>query len=129
LLHQKKRRSEALPTNELHGRVDYNCATDELLPRNQSAHLDFLKAISMALGMKTTLIIEDTILKKAKEQAAARDTTVSELVNQSLRSYLHATSAAAGSARAFSMPVFGQPAARAASVTPAQLAELRDDGR
>lgn len=79
--------------------------------------------------MKTTLIIEDTILKKAKEQAAARDTTVSELVNQSLRSYLHATSATVGQSRAFSMPVFGQPAARAAAVTPSQLAELRDDGR
>lgn len=79
--------------------------------------------------MKTTLIIEDTILKKAKEQAAARDTTVSELVNQSLRSYLHATAAPAGQPRAFSMPVFGQAASRATSVTPAQLAELRDDGR
>lgn len=83
----------------------------------------------MALDMKTTLIIEDTILKKAKEQAAARDTTVSELVNQSLRSYLHATAAPAGQPRAFSMPVFGQAATRAASVAPAQLAELRDDGR
>ena len=79
--------------------------------------------------MKTTLIIEDTILKKAKEQAAARDTTVSELVNQSLRSYLHATSATLGQARAFSMPVYGQTAARAATVTPAQMAELRDQGR
>jgi hypothetical protein len=81
------------------------------------------------MSMKTTLIIEDTILKKAKEQAAARDTTVSELVNQSLRAYLHATSATAGQARTFSMPVFGQGAPRAASVSPAQLAELRDDGR
>lgn len=83
----------------------------------------------MAYDMKTTLIIEDTILKKAKEQAAVRDTTVSELVNQSLRSYLHATSASAGPTRAFSMPVFGQAAVRGTTVTPAQLAELRDDGR
>ena len=79
--------------------------------------------------MKTTLIIEDTILKKAKQQAAARDTTVSELVNQSLRSYLHATSATKGQASAFSMPVYGQAASRAATVTPAQMAELRDQGR
>jgi hypothetical protein len=79
--------------------------------------------------MKTTLIIEDTILKKAKEQAAARDTTVSELVNQSLRAYLHAASATAGQTHVFSMPVFGQATPRAASVSPAQLAELRDDGR
>lgn len=79
--------------------------------------------------MKTTLIIEDAILKKAREQAVARDTTVSELVNQSLRSYLHATSIAAESAQTFLMPVFGQTAMRTASATPAQLAELRDDGR
>lgn len=79
--------------------------------------------------MKTTLIIDDSILKKAKEQAAARDTTVSELVNQSLRSYLHASQAAAGEVRAFSMPVFGQTASHARGVSPARLAELRDDGR
>ena len=79
--------------------------------------------------MKTTLIIEDTILKKAKEQAAARDTTVSELVNQSLRSYLHAPQTPVGEVRAFSMPVFGQAAGSVPSVSPTQMAELRDDGR
>lgn len=79
--------------------------------------------------MKTTLILEDTILKKAKEQAAARETTVSELVNQSLRSYLHAPQTSGGELRAFSMPVFGQAATPGAGVSPAELAELRDDGR
>lgn len=83
----------------------------------------------MALVMKTTLIIEDTILKKAKEQAATRDTTVSELVNQALRSYLHASPAKAGDGRAFSMPVFGPAARTLSGVSPAQMAELRDDGR
>ena len=83
----------------------------------------------MAYFMKTTLILEDTILKKAREQAAARDTTVSELVNQSLRSYLHAPQTPAGEARVFSMPVFGQVAHTAPGVSPAQMAELRDDGR
>ena len=83
----------------------------------------------MALDMKTTLIIEDTILRKAKEQAAARDTTVSELVNQSLRSYLHAPLAPAGEARVFSMPVFGNAARTGTGISPAQMAELRDDGR
>ena len=91
--------------------------------------LDFFKAISMALTMKTTLMIEDTILKKAKEQAAVRDTTVSELVNQSLRSYLHASPTSAGEVRAFSMPVFGQAARVTPGVSPGQMAELRDDGR
>jgi hypothetical protein len=79
--------------------------------------------------VKTTLIIEDTIFKKAKEQAAARDTTVSELVSQSLRAYLHAPQASSDAPRVFSMPVFGQPSRPAPPVSPAQLAELRDDGR
>ena len=83
----------------------------------------------MVHNMKTTLIIEDTILKKAKEQAAARDTTVSELVNQSLRSYLHAPLTPAGEARVFTMPVFGNPASGGGGISPAQIAELRDDGR
>lgn len=83
----------------------------------------------MAFIMKTTLMIDDTILKKAKEQAAARDTTVSELVNQSLRAYLLATPANADEIRPFSMPVFGPAARSITGVSPAQMAELRDDGR
>ena len=83
----------------------------------------------MALGMKTTLIIEDTILKKAKEQAAARDTTVSELVNKSLRAYLNAPSGGTGGNPAFSMPVYGQNLAAGVGASAEQLAELRDDGR
>lgn len=79
--------------------------------------------------MKTTLIIEDTLLKKAKEQAAVRDTTVSELVNQSLRAYLQATTASADDVRPFSMPVFGRTGPASTGVSPAQMAELRDDGR
>lgn len=79
--------------------------------------------------MKTTLMIEDSILKKAKEQAAARDTTVSEIVNQSLRSYLHALQGPTGEPRVFSMPVYGQASQSRTGVSPAQLAELRDDGR
>jgi hypothetical protein len=80
--------------------------------------------------MKTTLLIEDSLLKKAKEQAAARDSTVSELVNQSLRAYLAASQVPAGEARSFSMPVFGPPSSvSAVTVSPAELAALRDDGR
>jgi hypothetical protein len=86
-------------------------------------------AISMAYYMKTTLMIDDSLLRKAKEQAAARDTTVSELVNQSLRSYLHAASAAAAQPRAFSMPVFGRATDRTIGTSSAELANLRDDGR
>lgn len=78
--------------------------------------------------MKTTPLIEDDLLKKARAQAAVRGTTMSESVNQSLRTYLHASSSAS-SARLFSMPVFGQTAPRVPGICPAHLAELRDDGR
>lgn len=80
--------------------------------------------------MKTTLMIDDVILKKAKEQAAARDTTVSELVNQSLRAYLHPAQAGPGRAVRFSMPVYaGTAGSSIAAITTEQIAELRDDGR
>lgn len=91
--------------------------------------IDIFKAISMVSFMKTTLVIEESILKKAKAHAAAYDTTVSELVNRSLRSYLQASQSLANEPRIFAMPVFGQAAQTAAGVSPAQLADLRDDGR
>jgi hypothetical protein len=93
------------------------------------SEFDIYKAISKAASMKTTLIIEDSILKKAKEQAAARDTTVSELVNKSLRAYLTPTPSAVGVDRSFSMPVYGHNLAEGAGANPEQLAALRDDGR
>jgi hypothetical protein len=79
--------------------------------------------------MKTTLIIDDSVLRRAKKHAATCDTTVSELVTQSLLSYLHSCEATAAEARPFSMPVFGQPSVDHPGVSPARLAELRDDGR
>lgn len=79
--------------------------------------------------MKTTLIIEDMILKKAKEQAAARDTTVSELVNKSLRAYLNTAPGDARQNRSFSMPVYGQNLPIATGASAERMAELRDDGR
>jgi hypothetical protein len=78
--------------------------------------------------MKTTLIIDDVILKKAREQAAVRDLTVSEVVNQSLRAYLHPV-AAVGQTANFSMPVYGSAAQPGRGITPGQIAELRDEGR
>jgi hypothetical protein len=78
--------------------------------------------------MKTTLLIEDDLPKKAKARAAVRGTTMSELVNQSLRTYLHA-SPSASPARLFSLPVFGQTVPWVPGICPAHLAELRDHGR
>lgn len=38
--------------------------------------------------MKTTLVIDDTVLARLKREAAARRTTVSALVESALRAYL-----------------------------------------
>lgn len=91
--------------------------------------LDTIRAIIKVSDMKTTLMIDDVILKKAKEQAAARDTTVSELVNQSLRAYLHSPKSGGNPVVSFSMPTFGHAGNSVGGVTTEQIAELRDDGR
>ncbi len=83
----------------------------------------------MGFAMKTTLMIEDSVLRLAKQHAAARDTTVSEIVNQSLRTYLHSRETAATDVQPFSIPVYGKFQTHAPGVSPAQLADLRDDGR
>lgn len=70
--------------------------------------------------MKTALLIEDDLLKKAKAQAAVRGTTMSESVNHSLRPYLSASSSAS-SARLFFMLVFGRTAPRVCLAYPAAV--------
>jgi hypothetical protein len=42
----------------------------------------------MVFHMKTTLIIDDNIMKRLREEAAKRKTTISELVEASLRLFL-----------------------------------------
>lgn len=39
----------------------------------------------MVFHMKTTLIIHDDVIKRLREEAAKRDTTISELVEAALR--------------------------------------------
>ena len=78
--------------------------------------------------MKTTLLIEDAVFRRVKERAAAMDTTMSDLVTQSLRFYLDSLGSRAQGAQPFSMPVFKGRRKAASSVSPARLAELRDDG-
>lgn len=78
--------------------------------------------------MRTTLIIEDPLFREAKQKAVATGTTLSELMNSALRRFLFAP---AGDSRdkadRFSMPVFGD--LEKLHQNPAQLAELRDEGR
>ena len=82
----------------------------------------------MYVCMRTTLIIEDPLFREAKQKAAASGTTLSELMNSALRRFLFAPAGnSPGKTEKFSMPVFGEQ--EALHQTPAQLAELRDEGR
>ena len=58
----------------------------------------------MRIRMRTTLVIDDRLLRKAKEQAASRGMTLSELVTQALRSLLAERPT---SRRRFTMPTYG----------------------
>lgn len=42
----------------------------------------------MVFHMKTTLMVHDDVMKRVKEQAARRGTTISEIVESALRRYL-----------------------------------------
>ena len=42
----------------------------------------------MFIDMRTTLVLDDSLLKQAKRRAAERNTTVSEVVNDALRASL-----------------------------------------
>jgi hypothetical protein len=49
----------------------------------------------MITCMRTTLVIDDTLLRQAKRRAAERDLTVSDVVNEALRESFRETSVAA----------------------------------
>ena len=57
-------------------------------------------------AMRTTLIIDDDLLRQAKRLAAERNVTVSSLVNEALREALRRPLEALAP---FSMPTYGRP--------------------
>ena len=57
----------------------------------------------MIIRMRTTLIVDDALLRKAKEHAARRGVSLSELVTQALRDLLAERSRPR---RRFMMPTF-----------------------
>ena len=63
----------------------------------------------MLSPMRSTVIIEDELFKKAKRRAAERGTTLSDLVNQALRESFAKPDAAAPP---FRMTTFGDPKAK-----------------
>ena len=78
-----------------------------------------------ALAMRTTIILNDKLVAEAKRLAAARNTTLSEIVNEALRERL-ARPSASGSTQTFRMPVF-QGEGRRLDSTPAELARMDED--
>jgi hypothetical protein len=82
----------------------------------------------MYVNMRTTLILDDSLFRQAKQTAAATGVTLSELTNSALRRFLLAPqNTPQVAAEKFSMPVFGEHVAL--HQTQAQLAEFRDEGR
>jgi hypothetical protein len=76
--------------------------------------------------MRTTLVIDDALLRRAKRGAAERDLTVSDIVNEALRESLRETSTAVAP---FSFTSYGA-AGRAAHHEPADFAaQLEDEDR
>jgi hypothetical protein len=58
----------------------------------------------MIVRMRTTLVLDDELLRRAKYRAAERNLTVSDVVNQALRAAL---SEPAPTAQPFTMPTYG----------------------
>lgn len=81
----------------------------------------------MYASMRTTLVLDDRLFRRAKREAVSAGTTLSEYVNAALRKYLFGERDRQREKGAFSMPVFGEPVSL--HQTPEQLSGLRDDGR
>ena len=69
-----------------------------------AAALDDGRRIGMLIRMRTTLVLDDTLLRQAKQRAAERHLTVSDVVNEALRQALSRPEAAAP---LFSMVTYG----------------------
>lgn len=77
--------------------------------------------------MRTTLVLDDQLFRRAKREAGAAGTTLSEIINTALRKHLLAGQSKKEPVTPFSMPVFGESSPL--HQTPAELAALRDEGR
>ena len=80
----------------------------------------------MLIRMRTTLIIDDHVLKEAKRHAIEAGMSVSELTTLALRETLRNRNRPAHRGR-FSLPTYGAGSRRDSS--PQHLADLRDEGR
>jgi hypothetical protein len=81
----------------------------------------------MITRMRTTLVLDDALLRQAKRRAAERDVTVSDVVNEALReSFRDAPRAAAPP---FSLVTYGQAGRRVRHEPADFAAELEDEDR
>jgi hypothetical protein len=88
--------------------------------------IDILMRIYMLSLMRTTLEIDDSVFREAKQRAAERGRTLGQLVSDALREILRDREKK--DSVPFVMPVFGAPG-QIVSRDPETLAALRDDGR
>ena len=88
--------------------------------------VDIAFGIYVYACMRTTLILDDQLIRRAKREAGDKGGTLSELVNRALRNYFF-NKPDEGKQAVFTMPVFGE--AMHLHQTTRQLAEFRDEGR
>jgi hypothetical protein len=60
----------------------------------------------MIIRMRTTLVIEDELFRRTKHRAAERDATLSDVVNDALRTYL---AREVSDAAPFRLVIYGRP--------------------
>ena len=77
----------------------------------------------MITCMRTTLILDEALVRRAKRRAVERDQTLSDVVNEALREALREPAAAVAP---FSMVTFGRPGRRV-SHEPADFAAAAED--
>lgn len=77
--------------------------------------------------MRTTLVIDDHVLREAKHQAIQSGMSLSELTTMALRDTLRQRHRSATANARFSMATYGSSAKQSSS--PQELAGLRDEGR
>jgi hypothetical protein len=80
----------------------------------------------MIIRMRTTLVLDDELLRQAKRRAAERALTVSDIVNEALR---EAFARRTPSAPPFSMTTYGRPGGRVRHEPADFAAALEQDDR
>ena len=65
-----------------------------------------VRKLVMVFCMKTTLVIDDGVMRRIKQEAARRGATISHLVESALRRYVHEVDRAPASSEPSALPTF-----------------------